>query len=94
MSKVQYNSKIHYSLSVVGKLVGLETYVIRYWGTEGLIVLNKSITGRIFFTNSDVKKILFIKKCLRDDRLTIAQTRLLTDKWKEKEESQNEMEFK
>jgi DNA-binding transcriptional MerR regulator len=79
MPKVQYNPRIHYSLSVVSKLVGLETYVIRYWGTEGLIVLNKNRVDRIFFTQNDIKKVLFIKKCLRDDKLIIAQTKLLTD---------------
>ena len=94
MPKVEYNSKIHYTLKNVSQIAGLETYVIRYWRTEGLITLNSNRAGRLFCTKSDIKKILFVKKCLRDDRLTIAQTKLLTDAWKEKDEDQIDIEFK
>jgi DNA-binding transcriptional MerR regulator len=94
MPKVVYNSKIHYSLKSVSQIAGLEAYVIRYWQVEGLITLNKNRAGNLFFTHEDVKKVLFIKKCLRDDRLTIAETKLLAETWRESEESQTEIEFK
>ena len=94
MPAVIYNSKIHYTLKNTSQILGVEGYVIRYWGTEGLIVINKNRSGRLFFTHSDIKKLLFIKKCLRDDRLTIAETKKLTDTWKEKDEEQTNLEFR
>jgi DNA-binding transcriptional MerR regulator len=93
MPKVKYNSNTCYALSTASKILALETYVIRYWGTAGLITLNKNRAGKIFFTHTDIKKLLFIKQCLREDRLTIEGTKLLTDKWKDNEETQTDLEF-
>ncbi|MDD5006580.1 MAG: MerR family transcriptional regulator [Candidatus Omnitrophica bacterium] len=94
MPKVAFNPKIHYTLNQASKITGLEVYVIRYWNAEELIELKTNRAGRKFCTHSDIKKILFVKKCLREDRLTIAGTLPLAKAWKEIEASQSELEFK
>jgi DNA-binding transcriptional MerR regulator len=95
MPDVSYNPKIHYTLNQVSKIIGIEPYVLKYWKVEGLIELQKNKAGRFFCTRSDIRRILFVKKSLREDRYTIAGTLQLIKNWKDPEEpTQNELGFK
>src|SRR5512146_3286532 len=64
--------KLYYSISEVGKITGLEQYVLRYWETEfDQLKPAKNRAGNRIYTNKDIKLILHIKGLLRDEKYTI-----------------------
>jgi DNA-binding transcriptional MerR regulator len=64
--------KLYYSISEVGKITGLEQYVLRYWETEfPELKPAKNRAGNRIYTNKDIKLIMHIKQLLRDEKYTI-----------------------
>ena len=64
--------KLYYSISEVGKITGLEQYVLRYWETEfEELKPSKNRAGNRIYTNKDIQTILKIKKLLKDEKYTI-----------------------
>jgi DNA-binding transcriptional MerR regulator len=64
--------KLYYSISEVGKITGLEQYVLRYWETEfPELKPAKNRAGNRIYTNKDIKLIIKIKNLLRDEKYTI-----------------------
>ena len=65
-------SKVFYRVGEVSQLVGVESYVLRYW-EKMFPQLNpeKDETGQRVYTRSDIDLILRIKDLLYEERYTI-----------------------
>ncbi|MBD3185114.1 MerR family transcriptional regulator [Candidatus Poribacteria bacterium] len=89
-------SKIFYKVGEVSQLVGVESYVLRYW-EKMFPQLNpeKDDSGQRIYIQSDIDLILQIKHLLHEERYTIdgakkrlRQEKKATDKRKEIENNQ------
>jgi DNA-binding transcriptional MerR regulator len=84
------SSKMFYRVGEVGQLVGVESYVLRYWEKMfPQLKPEKDETGQRVYTKSDIDVILRIKNLLYEERYTIdgARKRL-------KEESKYKSRYK
>lgn len=65
-------NKMFYRVGEVGQLVGVESYVLRYW-EKMFPQLNpeKDESGQRVYTKSDIEVVLRIKKLLHEERYTI-----------------------
>jgi len=69
-------SKLFYKIGEVSELTGIKPYILRYWESEfGLIKPVKNKRGQRLYKESDIKRILKIKKLLYEDKYTIAGTK-------------------
>lgn len=67
-----FPEKLFYKIGEVSRIVGVETYVLRYWETEfPFLSPRKSKSGQRVYTKKDIDLILQIKKFLYDDKYTI-----------------------
>ena len=67
-----FPEKLFYKIGEVSKLVGVESYVLRYWETEfPFLKPRKSKSGQRIYTKKDVDLILQIKKLLYEEKYTI-----------------------
>ncbi len=67
-----FPEKLFYKIGEVSRIVGVETYVLRYWETEfPFLSPKKSKSGQRVYTKKDIDLILQIKKLLYDDKYTI-----------------------
>lgn len=67
-----FPEKLFYKIGEVSRIVGVETYVLRYWETEfPFLSPRKSKSGQRVYTKKDIDLILQIKKLLYDDKYTI-----------------------
>jgi DNA-binding transcriptional MerR regulator len=68
--------KLYFRIGEVSKLLGVETYVVRFWETEfpGLSP-KKSDTGQRLFRRKDVEFLLKIKHLLYEKKFTIEGAR-------------------
>jgi DNA-binding transcriptional MerR regulator len=68
--------KLFFRIGEVSELVGVESYVLRYWETEfpGLSP-KKSSSGQRMFRRKDVELLLRIKHLLYDQKFTIEGAR-------------------
>jgi len=83
-------NKVFYRVGEVGQLVGVESYVLRYWEKMfPQLKPEKDETGQRVYTKSDIDVILRIKSLLYEERYTIdgARRRL-------KEESKYKSKYK
>jgi len=83
-------SKVFYRVGEVGQLVGVESYVLRYWEKMfPQLKPEKDETGQRVYTKSDIDVILRIKNLLYEERYTIdgARKRL-------KEESKHKSKYR
>lgn len=68
--------KIYYTIGEVCKLVGVETYVLRYWETEfEELSPRKDSGGKRMYERRDIEMALRIKELLYDERYTIEGAR-------------------
>jgi DNA-binding transcriptional MerR regulator len=68
--------KLFYKIGEVGRLAGLETYVLRYWETEfPALHPRKTAGGQRVYTKQDVELVLQIKQMLHEQGFTIAGAR-------------------
>ena len=69
-------TKLYYSIGEVGKLVGVETHVLRYWENE-FPQLNprKNNAGRRTYTKADLEAAYRIYELLRVNKYTLAGAR-------------------
>ena len=64
--------KLAFKIGEVADLVGVKTYVLRYWETEfDVLRLKKSKHGQRMYERKDVENLLLIKKLLYVDRFSI-----------------------
>jgi DNA-binding transcriptional MerR regulator len=67
-----FPEKLFYKIGEASRIVGVETYVLRYWETEfPFLSPRKSKSGQRVYTKKDIDLILQIKKFLYDDKYTI-----------------------
>ena len=67
-----FPEKLFYKIGEVSRIVGVESYVLRYWETEfPFLSPRKSKSGQRVYTKKDVDLILQIKKLLYEDKYTI-----------------------
>ncbi len=65
--------KLYFKIGEVSEIVGVESYVLRYWETEfSALKPSKSPTQQRMYRKRDVEILLRIKKLLYDDMYTIA----------------------
>jgi DNA-binding transcriptional MerR regulator len=83
--------KLYYSISEVGKITGLEQYVLRYWESEfDDLKPSKNRAGNRIYTNKDIQVILKIKKLLKEEKYTIDGAKKILQEIESKEESSDE----
>ena|SRR5512139_1217721 len=68
--------KLFYKIGEVGKLTGVEPYVLRYWETEfHFLRPRKNKAGQRVYVKKDLELILQLKKMLYQERYTIEGVR-------------------
>ncbi len=66
-----------YKIGQAAELLGLETYVLRFWETEfPLLRPKRTSKGQRFYTSEHLVLLKRIKKLLYEDRLTIDGARM------------------
>ena len=69
-------SKLYYRIGEVCEIVGVESYVLRYWETEfSALSPPKNRSGQRTYRPKDIELLLHIKKLLYVDGFTIAGAR-------------------
>lgn len=64
--------KLFYKIGEVGRLTGVEPYVLRYWESEfPFLRPRKSRSGQRLYVKKDIELILEIKRLLYEERYTI-----------------------
>ena len=67
-----FPEKLFYKIGEVSRIVGVESYVLRYWETEfPFLSPMKSKSGQRIYTKKDIELILQIKKLLYEKKYTI-----------------------
>jgi len=67
-----FPEKLFYKIGEVSRIVGVESYVLRYWENEfPILEPRKSKSGQRIYTKRDIDLILQIKKLLYDEKYTI-----------------------
>jgi DNA-binding transcriptional MerR regulator len=68
--------KLYFKIGEVSELLGVESYVLRYWETEFAVLSpKKSGTGHRLYRRKDVELLLRIKHLLYDKKFTIEGAR-------------------
>ncbi|NOZ24903.1 MAG: MerR family transcriptional regulator [Nitrospirae bacterium] len=68
--------KLFYRIGEVGRLTGVEPYVLRYWESEfPFLKPRKSSSGQRLYIKKDIENILEIKRLLYNERYTIEGVR-------------------
>ena len=78
-----------YTISKTATIVGVQTHVLRFWEKKFLFIKpKKSPTGRRYYSSSDIKYLLMIKKLLYEEGFTIkGAINLINNKFKDKNSS-------
>ncbi|WP_242220398.1 MerR family transcriptional regulator [Bacillus cereus group sp. BfR-BA-01380] len=63
-----------YTISEVGKLLGVSTHTLRYYEKEKIIVANRDANGNRLFNDSQITWLRFVMK-LKQTQMPIAQIR-------------------
>ena len=67
-----FPEKLFYKIGEVSRVVGVESYVLRYWETEfSFLNPRKSKSGQRIYAKNDVDLILQIKHLLYEEKYTI-----------------------
>ncbi|KAF0185149.1 MAG: transcription regulator protein [Nitrospirae bacterium] len=67
-----FPEKLFYKIGEVSALVGVESYVLRYWESEfPSLRPRKSRSGQRIYTKKDIDLILLIRRLLYEERYTI-----------------------
>ncbi len=70
--KVKIPEKLFYKIGEVGRITGVEPYVLRYWESEfPFLKPRKSRSGQRLYVKKDIEVILEIKRLLYEERYTI-----------------------
>jgi DNA-binding transcriptional MerR regulator len=68
--------KLYFRIGEVSKIVGLPTYVLRFWETEfSKIRPKRTSSGQRLYTRNDIELILKIKSLLYEKKFTIQGAR-------------------
>ena len=67
-----FPEKLFYKIGEVSRVVGVESYVLRYWEAEfSFLNPRKSKSGQRIYAKNDVDLILQIKRLLYEEKYTI-----------------------
>jgi DNA-binding transcriptional MerR regulator len=67
-----FPEKLFYKIGEASRLVGVESYVLRYWESEfPFLSPRKSKSGQRIYTKKDIDLLLLIKRLLYEERYTI-----------------------
>jgi len=67
-----YEINSYFTISKASEIVGVDTHVLRFWEKGfSIIMINKTKNGRRYYSSSDIKNLLDIKKLLYEDGFTI-----------------------
>lgn len=67
-----FPDKLFYKIGEVSSIIGVESYVLRYWETEfPFLNPKKSKSGQRIYTKDDIEIIMQIKKLLYEEKYTI-----------------------
>ena len=73
VQKVSIPEKLFYKIGEVSRIVGVESYILRYWESEfSFLKPRKNKSGQRVYIRSDLDLILRIKKMLYEERYTIS----------------------
>ena len=81
--------KLYFKIGEVGRIVGVEPYVLRFWETEfDLLKLSKAPSRHRLYKKKDVELLLEIKRLLYTEGFTIegAKKRLREHKKEERQQ--------
>lgn len=68
--------KLYYSISEVGSITSLKSYVLRYWESEfAELQPGKNRSGNRIYKLDDIKTIFLIKRLLYDEKYTLEGAR-------------------
>src|SRR5512146_1523381 len=68
--------KLFYKIGEVGKITGVEPYVLRYWETEfHFLRPRKNKAGQRVYVKKDLEMIMQVKRMLYQERYTIEGVR-------------------
>ncbi len=72
----QIPDKLYFKIGEVANIVGVEAYVLRFWGSEfSVLSPRKSESGHRVYRKRDVETLLRIKELLYEKGYTIAGAR-------------------
>jgi len=71
----QIPDKFHFKIGEVSRILGVKTYVLRFWETEFRISPAKNKSQHRVYNRQDVEMLLEIKHLLYDERFTIEGAR-------------------
>lgn len=85
------NKNIYNTISKTAEIIGVRSHVLRFWEKKFKIINpKKGSSGRRFYSNSDIKNLLVIKKLLYTDGFTIkGAINYFDEKNKNKQNSKN-----
>ena len=72
---VEVPDKMFFRIGEVGRIVGVEPHVLRYWEGEFKLRPQRSPSGQRMYRRKDLVKLLEIKSLLHDQGFTIAGAR-------------------
>ena len=76
-----YEVNNFYTISKASELIGVKPHVLRFWEKKiQLAKPNKMLNGRRYYSSTDIKNLLFIKKLLYVEGFTIKGVINLIDK--------------
>lgn len=65
---------LYYTGKQVGQILGEKESTVRYWATQFSSILNIKVSNMVRrYTKTDIENLLFIKKLLKEDNMTIKQ---------------------
>lgn len=71
-----FPDKLFYKIGEVGRIVGVESYVLRYWETEfPFLRPRKNKSGQRVYVKKELELLLKIKKLLYEEGYTISGVR-------------------
>jgi len=77
---MENTAKLYYSIGEVSRIIGVETYVLRYWESEfPELRPRKNSSGRRIYTNSDLNLARQIYDLLRVKKYTLEGARQALD---------------
>lgn len=69
-------NKAHFTINEVCSILNLKPYVLRFWETEFVeITPDVGPNGERLYRRKDIDAVIFIKKLLFEDKLTIEKTK-------------------
>ena len=81
MSDLESNPNSFFTISKTAEIIGVQSHVLRFWEKKfSSINPKKSLSGRRFYSSSDIESLLMIKKLLYEDGFTIKGAVSFVDK--------------